>query len=52
MTWATAAQELRCTTHQLTGIRAARYAIGMRLAMRIVGWLGQPASRFIVAARW
>ncbi|HEX4824684.1 MAG TPA: hypothetical protein VFV19_10240 [Candidatus Polarisedimenticolaceae bacterium] len=52
LTWAAAAVELRCTSSQLTGIRIARYAIGMRLAMRIVAWLDRPASDFIVAARW
>jgi len=29
-----------------------RYAIAKRLAMRIVTWLGRPASDFIVAASW
>lgn len=46
------ATQLRCTDHQLTGIRTARYAIGMRLAMRIVQWLARPASAFIDAAEW
>jgi hypothetical protein len=52
LTWSALAQELRCTTNQLTGIRTARYAIEMKLAMRIVQWLNRPAADFIYAARW
>src|SRR5262249_15487441 len=44
LTWRRLADELRCTEHQLTGIRTARFAIGMRLIMRIVQWLEQPAA--------
>jgi hypothetical protein len=36
----------------LTGIKTARFAIGMRLAMKIVQWLERPAASFIDAARW
>jgi hypothetical protein len=52
LSWAQLAAELRCSPHQLTGIRRAHYAIGMRLAMRIVQWLGQPAGAFIRVAAW
>jgi hypothetical protein len=52
LTWKELAPRLHATEHQLTGIRTARYAIGMKLAMRIVQWLEQPASRFIYAAEW
>jgi hypothetical protein len=52
LTWAAAAQELRCTPSQLTGLKTARFATGMRLAMRITQWLEQPAALFIHAARW
>ena len=52
MTWKALARELDCSESQLTGIRTAKFAIGMRLAMRIVGWLEQPAARFVYAARW
>ena len=52
LTWYELAATLGCTHSQLTGIRTARYAIGMRLAMRIVQWLEQPATSFIYAARW
>ncbi len=52
LTWKQLADELRCTPSQLTGIRTARFAIGMRLAMRITRWLGRPAADFVYAARW
>ena len=52
LTWLALANELRCGPHQLTGIRRARYAIGMILMMRIVQWLQQPAATFVYAARW
>ena len=52
LTWRVLARQMRCGEHQLTGIRTARYAIGMRLAMRIVVWLEQPAARFIYPAEW
>ena len=52
LTWRELATELRCTDHQLTGIRTARYAIGMRLMMRIVQWLERPAATFIHATSW
>jgi hypothetical protein len=52
LTWDELAATLGCTASQLTGIRIARYAIGMRLAMRIVQWLEVPAASFIYAARW
>jgi hypothetical protein len=52
LSWVELARQLRCSHHQLTGIRTARYAIGMRLAMSIVQWLDQPARAFIYAAEW
>ncbi len=52
LTWAGLARELRCSEHQLTGIRTAEYAIGMKLAMAIVVWLEQPAARFVYTATW
>lgn len=52
LSWREVAHPLRCTEHQLTGIRTARYAIGMKLMMRIVQWLGQPAATFIHPAEW
>jgi hypothetical protein len=52
LTWAELAGLLRCTANQLTGIRTARYAIGMKLATKIVQWLECPASASICAAKW
>jgi hypothetical protein len=52
LTWAELAGQLACSEHQLTGIRTARFAIGMKLAMRIVEWLERPAAAFIYAAKW
>jgi hypothetical protein len=50
--WPQLAHELRCTPSQLSGIKRARFAISMKLAMRIVHWLGCPARDFIYAANW
>jgi hypothetical protein len=52
LSWRELAPALRCSEHQLTGIRTARYAIDMRLMMRIVQWLGRPAATFIYPAEW
>jgi len=52
LTWRELARELRCSESQLTGIRTARYAIGMTLMMRIVLWLERPAAAFVYAAEW
>jgi hypothetical protein len=51
-TWPHLAQELQCSPSQLSGIKRARFAIGMRLAMRIVTWLDRPARDFVHAANW
>ena len=52
LSWAELARQIRCSEHQLTGIKTTRYAIAMTLAMKIVQWLEQPASTFIYAADW
>ncbi len=52
LTWSQLAHELLCTPSQLTGIGRARFAIGMKLAMRIVSWLHRPARDFVYAAYW
>ncbi len=52
LTWAQTAHELRCQAGQLTGLKTARYATGMGLAMRITQWLGAPAADFMYPARW
>jgi hypothetical protein len=43
---------LQCTPSQLTGLRTARFATNMNLAMRIVQWLDRAAADFIYAATW
>jgi hypothetical protein len=50
--WPQLAYQLRCTASQLSGIKRARFAIGMTLAMRIVLWLDCPARDFVYAANW
>jgi hypothetical protein len=50
LTWRQLADLLLCTPSQLTVIRRVRFAIGMRLAMRIVRWLHRPARDFVHAA--
>ncbi len=52
LTWSELALELSCTPSQLTGIRTARFAIGMGLAMRIAQWLGRPAADFVYCGEW
>ncbi len=52
LTWTSLADLLGCTQSQLTGVKTARFAIGMRLAMRITQWLARPAPDFIYPARW
>jgi hypothetical protein len=51
-TWQQVADRLRCTPSQLTGLRTAKFATGMKLAMRITQTLGRPAADFVYAARW
>jgi len=52
LTWRQLADVLGCTPNQLTGLRTARFATGMDLAMRIVQWIGRPAADFVYPARW
>jgi pimeloyl-ACP methyl ester carboxylesterase len=52
LTWRHLADLLGCTSSQLTGLRTARFATGMDLAMRIVQWIGHPAADFVYPARW
>jgi hypothetical protein len=52
MTWDELAKVLRCGPSQLTGLKTARYATNMRIAMRIVQWLERPAADFVDAAEW
>lgn len=52
LSWPALAHLLGCTPSQLTGLRTAKFATGMDLAMRIVQWLGRPAADFVYPARW
>jgi hypothetical protein len=52
LTWSELATVLRCTPSQLSGLRTAKFATSMTLAMRITQWLDQPAADFIYAAKW
>ncbi len=52
LTWRQLADLLGCTPSQITGLRTARFATGMDLAMRIVQWIGRPAADFVYLARW
>lgn len=52
LTWPALARELRCGPSQLTGLRTARFAVRMTLAMAITQWLERPAADFIYAAQW
>ena len=51
-TWQQAAHRLHCSPSQLTGLSKAKFATGMRLAMRICQRLGRPAADFIYVADW
>lgn len=52
LTWPALAVVLGCTSNQLTGLRTAKFATGMDLAMRIVQWMGRPAADFVYPAKW
>jgi hypothetical protein len=52
LTWPALAAILGCTPGQLTGLRTAKFATGMDLAMRVAQWLGRPAADFVYAATW
>ncbi|MGH2843692.1 MAG: hypothetical protein ACRDKL_08935 [Solirubrobacteraceae bacterium] len=52
LTWPQLARELRCGPSQLTGLRTARFAVRMTLAMAITQWLQQPAADSVYAAQW
>jgi hypothetical protein len=51
-TWQWVATRLHCTPSQLTGLRTAKFATNVRLAMRISQALRRPAADFIEAATW
>jgi hypothetical protein len=51
-TWQQTAEHIHCTPSQLTGLRTAKFATGMGLAMRITQALRRPAADFVYAADW
>jgi hypothetical protein len=51
-TWQQAADRLHGTPSQLTGLRTAKFATGVRLAMRIRQALHRPAADFVYVAEW
>jgi hypothetical protein len=51
-TWEETARVLRCTPSQLTGLRTAKFATGMGIAMRITQALRRPAADFVYVAKW
>ena len=52
MTWVQVADILGCRPNQLTGLRTARFATSMELAMRIAQWTGQPSTYFMYLSTW
>jgi len=52
LSWPALAAILGCSPNQLTGLRTAKFATGMDLAMRIVQWIGRPAADFVYPATW
>ncbi len=52
MTWQQTADRLHCTVSQITGLRTAKFATGMVLAMRITQVMRRPAAEFIYVAEW
>jgi hypothetical protein len=52
LTWEELARVLRCAPGQLSGLRTAKFATNMALAMRITQWLDRPATNFVEARKW
>jgi hypothetical protein len=52
LTWPQLAVVLRCTPSQISGLRKVRFAINIKLVMRVVQWTGRPAADFVYAAVW
>lgn len=52
LTWKETAEEIGCAPNQLTGLKTAKFATNMNLAMRVVQWLGRPAADFVYRSRW
>jgi hypothetical protein len=51
-TWQQAADRLHCAPSQITGLRTAKFATSMQLAMRICQALHRPAADFVYVAEW
>lgn len=51
-TWAEAAAVLKCSPNQLTGLRTAKYATNIDLAMRIVQWTDRRSTDFMYLTAW
>jgi hypothetical protein len=52
ITWNEVGATLGCSANRLTGLRTAKYATDMDLAMRITQWIGRPAAAFVYVAAW
>jgi hypothetical protein len=52
LTWDEPARLLHCRSNQVSGLRSVRFAISMRLAMRVTQWLERPAADFVYPAQW
>jgi hypothetical protein len=52
LTWPALAALLGCSPSQLTGLRSAKFATGMDVAMHIVQWMDRPAADFVYPAAW
>lgn len=52
LTWAQAAELAHCTPSQLSALRDRKFAVGMRLAVRLARGLRRPTTDFIDATSW
>lgn len=52
LTWAQAAERAYCTPSQLSGLGQRKFAVNMRLAVRLARGLRRPSTDFIYAATW
>jgi hypothetical protein len=52
LAWPALAAVLGCTPNQLTGLKTAKFATGINVAMSIVQWLDRPAADFVYHAPW
>ena len=52
LSWSEVATILGCSPNQLTGLKSAKFATNINLAMRIVQWTGKQSTDFMYAAKW